>query len=192
MFILLQYVNHIGVIERRNYFTNYITKDMKLITDKLKIILIAINIFIFLSAFSQSKGDNIFTAGKMPQYFEPLPLNTKFEYIKTIEGFDKKNETEIYKFEIEGMVYAYLKTNGYPDCLIVLTNSFEGGELYKKIENNSFQHIVECRKLKDSYSGYLVDEDNESTKLVTMNESEGNMIDVLITCYAYYFISGRQ
>lgn len=112
---------------------------------------------------------------EMPFNLGELPSNVTFKLAGTKQIFEKE-KTDLYSFKVDQNSY-FIKivTSGFPDVVMVLTNSYGGGELYKKLEDNTYRRIVESRKEDNHFFGlYSIDENNKAKKLVSV-ENDNNV-----------------
>lgn len=131
-----------------------------------------------------------FSAGKSAQFYEPLPNNIKLEFSASQKLFGDKNsiETDLYWFEINSFPFMMIKTDNIPDCILIADNSFGGGDLYKKLDDDRYQRIVEVRDHKDFFAIYFVDNNNESKKLMEVSKTEAkSSIIPLLYGYSFYW-----
>lgn len=128
------------------------------------------------------------SAEKMPLYFEPIPTNVDFKFIKSDYILGEEIESELYSFTISDFPFILIKTDGIDDCLIINHNNYGGGEIYKKLDDDRYQRIVEIRKQAEKYSLYYVDDENNSKKILSVNfePSQSNMYSIL-AAYALYW-----
>ena len=75
------------------------------------------------------------------------------------------HKTELYLAKINANTTVfYLITQDLPDCLVI-SNQFDGNDIYKKILSGGYQRIVHIRKAGENYKIHYVGKYNENEKL---------------------------
>lgn len=126
-------------------------------------------------------------AQQMPLKLGKLPANIKYEPMGSTNKVFETKETNFYSFSIGEKNGAFIKvsTSGYDDVIMILSKSHGGGDLYRKLNDDSYVRIVECLKKENEFEIYMIDEKNNPTK-VTTTKSE-NSLDALMTGYGLYW-----
>ena len=131
-------------------------------------------------------------AQEMPLKLGKLPDNLKYELMGSTNKVFETKKTDFYSFSIGEKNGAFIKvsTSGYDDVIMILSKSHEGGDLYRKLNDESYVRIVECLKKENEFEIYMIDEKNNTTK-VTTTKSE-NSLDALMTGYGLYWSKNKQ
>ena len=146
------------------------------------------NVFFLVLLFPLLNYSQI-SAGKSPQFYDPLPIDLKLEYSKTLYLINENTETDTYWFEINEFPFMMIKTSGIPDCTLIAQNSFGGGDIYKKLKDNRYQRIIEVRDHKDFFAIYSVDDNNETKKILEVSKNDNSIIISLLQGYGLYWNS---
>lgn len=130
-------------------------------------------------------------AQEMPLKLGKLPEDIKYELMGTTTKVFKTKKTDFYSFSIGDKNGAFIKisTKGFDDVILILSKSHEGGDLYRKLSDESYIRIVECLKKDDEFELFLVDEKNTSTKVSTTKS--GTSLDALMTGYGLYWSKNK-
>lgn len=123
---------------------------------------------------------------------DSLPTTVSYKFISNVKLFEN-SETDLYEFSVgDDTYFIKITTDNLPDVVMVLTNAYNGGELYRELDDNSYQRVVECRKNGNDYGIYLVDEFNNSEKLLSVTEEDATVIDALLIGYRFYWSNFRK
>lgn len=107
---------------------------------------------------------------EMPLYMNKLPSNVNYKFLKSIDTFKEKS-TDLYEFNLgENTYFIKITTSDLPDCILLIDNSYNGGEIYKKQSDNKWLRIIECRENGNEYGIYLINNQNESSKFFSMQK----------------------
>jgi hypothetical protein len=146
---------------------------------KKNIITFIFILFVISTSFSQQNPFNL----------DNLPSSTKFEFVSEVDLHVTNYKSELYFANINSeTTLSYIITQNLPDCLIV-TNQFDGLDIYKKLTKGGFERIVHIRKAGETFKVFYINKDNENDKLVlTASVSEGhNSISVMKIAYTLYW-----
>jgi hypothetical protein len=130
-------------------------------------------------------------AQEMPLKLGKLPDNIKYEFMGSTTKVFETKKTDFYSFSIGEKNGGFIKisTSGFDDVIMILSKSHEGGDLYRKLNDESYIRIVECLKKDNEFEIFLVDEKNIPTK-VTTTKSETSL-DALMTGYGLYWSKNK-
>jgi hypothetical protein len=127
-----------------------------------------------------------FSAQEMPYKMAPLPVGTKFEFAGKIEMFEN-SETIIYNVNVNEKSHLIsISTEGLPNVILIPKNAYGGGELYRKLENEDYVRIIECRKNGDTIDIYKINADNTSTKIFGVHAGD-DVAGALMVGYRLYW-----
>lgn len=130
-------------------------------------------------------------AQEMPLKLGKLPDTIQYELMgSTTKVFDTK-KTEFYSFSIGEKNGGFIKisTSGYDDVIMILSKSHEGGDLYRKLDDESYIRIVECLKKDSEFEIYLIDEKNIPIKVSTTKSDAS--VDALMAGYGLYWSKNK-
>ena len=127
----------------------------------------------------------------MPLKLGKLPDNIKYEFMGSTTKVFETKKTDFYNFSIGEKNGGFIKilTSGFDDVIMILSKSHEGGDLYRKLNDESYIRIVECLKKDNEFEIYLVDEKNIPTK-VTTTKSEASL-EALMNGYGLYWSKNK-
>lgn len=123
-----------------------------------------------------------------PLYLDNLPKSTKFEFMSETDlNVSNGNKSEFYlaKIDSSSSVF-YIITQGLPDCSVV-SNQFDGFDIYEKLKIEGFQRIVHIRKAGEIFKVYYVNNQNENEKLVVSTSISDGHDDLSTLKIAYTF-----
>ena len=131
-------------------------------------------------------------AQEMPLKLGKLPDDIKYKLEGSTDKVFETKKTDLYSFSIGEKNGGFIKvsTSGYADVILILSKSHEGGDLYRKLDDESYIRIVECRKKGDEFDIYLVDEKNIPTKLKSIKI--GTSMDALMAGYGLYWSNNKS
>jgi len=126
-------------------------------------------------------------AQQMPLKLGKLPDNVIYEFMDSTNKVFETKRTDFYSFSIGEKNGAFIKvsTNGFDDVIMILSKSHEGGDLYRKLNDESYLRIVECLEKDNLFEIYMIDEKNNPTKVTTIKSK--NSLDALMTGYGLYW-----
>ena len=126
-------------------------------------------------------------AQEMPLYLEKLPYNIKYNFLSKGNVFD--DATEIYEFYYNDSNYFLkLSTDGLPDVVIMINNSYGGFELYKKLSDASWVRIIEARSNGEEFGIYIVNDQNLSTNIMNFPKDGDKKLEAMLIAYKAYWV----
>ncbi|WP_298393561.1 hypothetical protein [Flavobacterium sp.] len=130
-------------------------------------------------------------AQEMPLKLGKLPDNIKYELKGSTNKVFETKKTEFYSFSIGKKNGGFIKisTNGIDDVIMILSKSQEGGDLYRKLKDESYVRIIHCLKKDNEFEIFLIDEKNIPIKLTT-TKSETSL-DALMVGYGLYWSKNK-
>ena len=124
----------------------------------------------------------------MPLYLEKLPYNIKYNYLSKGNVFDDAT-TEIYEFYYNDSNYFLkLSTDGLPDVVIMINNSYGGFELYKKLSDASWVRIIEARSNGAEFGIYIINDQNLSTNIMNFPKDGDKKLEAMLIAYKAYWV----
>lgn len=127
-------------------------------------------------------------AQEMPLYLEKLPNNIKYTFLNKTNVFEDAT-TEIHEFYYNSSNYFLkLSTDGLPDVVIMINNSYEGFELYKKLPDASWIRIIEARSNGKEFGIYTINDKNLSTNIMNLPKDGDNKVEAMLIAYKAYWV----